>query len=492
MKLTAWDRFTATLAPKWTVKRLQARAAFETLARHYEAAQPGRRTDGWRRSFADADVNIRGALIEARVHARDLIRNNSWARNGQRVIAANTVGTGILPRALGPEAQTAMQLWRRWAGTTECESEGRHTFYGLQSLAMKSIMESGEVLFRRRGRLPKDKLTLPLQIQVLEADYLDHSQNFLVGQSGGPVIQGIEFDKLGRRTAYWLFDTHPGSGRGITPSKRYDAADVIHVYYTERPGQSRGISWLVTAVLNLKELDQFEDAALVRQKIAACFAAFVTDIDGAIPIGDNSDATQPGVEAFEPGHISYLPPGKDVKFGNPPLTTDEAFTVRNLRKIAAGIGVTYEDLTGDYSNVNFSSGRMGRISHWQKVEDWRWNMLVPLMCDGIWKWAMESAVLAGELNDVPAVEWTPQPMPMLEPDKEGLAISRMVRNGFKTLSEAMREQGLDPDTQFAALAADNARLDALGLVLDSDPRKTTQMGQEQIAPPDGSPAPSKN
>jgi capsid protein len=77
--------------------------------------------------------------------------------------------------------------------------------------------------------------------------------------------------------------------------------------------------------------------------------------------------------------------------------------------------------------------------------------------------------------------WSAPPRPLIEPDKEGLAIQRNVRTGIQTLSDAIRERGYDPDEFFAAIAADNARLDALKIVLDSDPRKTTQAGQLQLA-----------
>lgn len=491
MKLTRWDRFTMGLFPSWTLNRIRARAVAEILTkhRHYDAAQPGRRTEGWRRSYGDADLNIRGALIEARMHARDLIRNNGWARRAQRTIATNTVGHGIVPKALSPSdsvAKTAMGLWKAWGETRECESEGRFNFYGLQSLAMKTIAESGEVLFRRRWRLQKDGLTVPFQLQVLESDFLDHSRNLINSQAGGPIIQGVEFDKLGRRAAYWLWPQHPGSGRNYQSSQRIPASDVIHVYYTERPGQSRGISWFVTATLGMKDLDEFEDATLLRQKIAACMAGFITTMDGVdVPLGDVTGETDEDtgalVETFEPGMIVPLPPGKDVKFANPPTVMDDGFSTRNLRKLAAGIGVTYEDMTGDYSQSNFSSARMARISHWANVRDWREHMLIPLMCEAVWDWMIEAAVLAGKLpTGVPVKSgWTAPPAPMIQPEKEGLALQRLVRTGAMTPSEMIRERGGNPDDHLAEYAADLKKLDDLGITLDSDARKTSGTGQEQ-------------
>lgn len=491
MKLTRWDRFTMGLFPGWTLNRIRARTVAEiiTKQRHYDAASPGRRTEGWRRSFGDADLNIRGALIDARMHARDLIRNNGWARRGQRTIANNTVGHGIVPKAVSDNttaAKKAMVLWKRWGETRECESEGRFNFYGLQSLVMKSIPESGEVLIRRRWRKAKDNLSIPFQLQILEGDYLDHSKNLINSDAGGPIIQGVEFDMIGRRAAYWLFPQHPGSGRNYQASQRVPASDVIHVYYTERPGQSRGISWFVTSILGMKDLDEFEDATLVRQKIAACFAGFVRTQDGVdVPMGDITGETDEDtgalVETFEPGMIVPLPPGKDVEFANPPTVMDDGFSTRNLRKIAAGLGITYEDLTGDYSQVNFSSARMARIAHWANVKDWREHMLIPLMCEAAWDWMIEGAVLAGELPpDVDITsEWTAPPPPMIEPDKEGLALQRLVRTGAMTPSEMIRERGGNPDDHLAEYAADLKKLDKLGIVLDSDARRTSSTGQVQ-------------
>lgn len=493
-QLTAFDRFTLAFAPRWTIQRVQARAALEVMAngvskRHYEAAQPGRRTSGWPTNFMDADLNIRGANIHLRNHARDLIRNNSWARRGQEVIANNTVGWGISAKPAGADSgmnAKALELWNAWAGTSECDSEGRQNFYGFQTLAMLSIVESGEVLFRRRWRKAKDNLTLPFQLQILEADYLDHARNTLDSLAGGPTIQGIEFDKLGRRAAYWLFEKHPGSGRNSDPSRRVPAEDVIHVYRIDRPGQSRGASWFGSVIVNMKDFDEYEDATLMRQKIAACFAGFVTDLDGTgLPLGTPGQpdgTTDSTVETFEPGMIERLPAGKDIKFGNPPAVVEDGFSVRTLRKAAAGLGVTYEDMTGDYSQVNFSSARMARLSHWANVNRWRWTMLIPQLCDGIWNWAMEGAQRYRELPDdvdPPSAKWTPPPMPLIEPDKEAKAIQLQVRGGMMTHDEMVREQGYDPDAHWQEYADGLKRLDKLGIVLDSDPRKTTAVGQEQ-------------
>jgi lambda family phage portal protein len=480
--LRAMDRFLLAIAPGWALGRMRARAAAITLARHYEAAQPGRRTSGWHRSGADANAANGPALAALRWHSRDLVRNNGWARQALQVIARNSVGWGIVPKPVGAGAEAverARELWKRWAAdTTECDADGRLTFYGLQRLAIETIAESGEVLIRRRRRRAEDGLAIPLQLQVLEPDFLDTAKDAISGPSGGPIIQGVEFDAIGRRVAYWLFEEHPGSNRNASfVSRRIPAADILHVFRVERPGQVRGVSWFAPAIVKLKDFDEYEDAVLMRQKIAACFAAFVTETDGVDnPIGAK-DPENPLVETLEPGLVSYLPPGKNITFAAPPPAGDnESFSATTLRRIAASMGVTYEDLTGDYSKVNFSSARMARLAHWANVHDWRWNMLVPQLCNGVWGWAMEAASIAGLIRETPRAEWTPPPMPMLEPDKEGLAYARLVRTGSMTHDEMVREQGGDPETHWAEYAEGLKRLDQLGIVLDSDARKTTSAG----------------
>jgi lambda family phage portal protein len=498
-KLNFLDRVLMFLAPQWSLRRMQARQSLALAqgqsVRHYEAASPGHRTAGWSRTASAADLVIRAAIIETRMHARDLIRNNGWAKRAHQVVANNTVGCGIRAKAQGVSGaslQGVMGLWREWAETTECDANGLLTFYGLQKLAMKAIVSDGEVLFRKRNRKRRDNLSIPVQIEVLEADHLDIARYVQTSDSGGPIINGIEFDSLMRRRAYWLFKHHPGSGLNFQASERIPADEVIHIFLPDRPQQNRGISWMAASILNMKDFDAFEDAELMRQKIAACFAAFVTDLEGVgTPIGAIEDRSKPLIETLEPGIVENLPVGKQVTFSNPPNVVNETFATRALRRLAAGLGITYEDLTGDYSQVNFSSARMSRISHWANVSTWQEDMLIPMFCRPVWKWAMQRAEEDGTLPAglMPGVSWTCPPMPMIEPDKEGLALQRLVRTGAMTHDEMVRERGYDPDTHWDEYAEGLKKLDARGIKLDSDPRFLTQAGQDQ--PPEPSQTESK-
>lgn len=493
LRITRLDRLILSLAPGWGQRRIRARAAADHFARNYEAAKFGRRTEGWRRSASDANVANGPALRALRELSRDLRRNNGWAKRGIQAITNNTVGWGILAKAKARpnhhtgRAKAAMLLWNDWADSTACDYDGQLNFYGLQRLAMETIAESGEVLILRQPAESSDDLAIPMRLQVLEPDYLDTSRNGFIGDGGGPVIDGVEFDKRGRRVAYWLFSSHPGGVQVATSqfaSLRIPADRVLHIYRVDRPGQVRGVPWLAPAITRIKDLDDFEDAELVKQKVAACFGAFVKDLDG-----QGSQIGKPGtdkdgnpLDQLEPGHIAYLRPGQDVSFATPPTTTNAEFSQRALRYIAVTIGITYEELTGDYSNVNYSSARMARIAEWQNVTEWREHMLIPKFCDGAWGWAMDTLAALEGWPEVPVATWAAPPMAILEPDKEGLAYLRLVRIGAMTWGQMVRQLGYDPTEQLDEIEEFNQALDDRGIKLDCDPRSMTSAGQWQAEP----------
>lgn len=482
---TFLDRAIGTVAPRWQLRRLLARRGTELLLRHYEAAMPGRRTQNWSRQSTDANLANWTSLQRLRDIARDLVRNNGHAEAALGIISNHAVGTGIVAKPQ-PANEAVLQLWRQWAETPACDWDSRHDFYGLQKLVLRSVAESGEVLIRRRFRAQPVPGELPLQLQVLEADFLDTPRTMPL-PNGGQIIQGVEFDALGQRVAYWLFRTHPGSitstmATVFGQSHRIPASEILHVFLMRRPGQVRDVSWLAPTLLRFKDFDEFEDATLMKQKIAACLAVVYTDQDGANPgLGATDDTATPPTDTLSPGALIGLPAGQTIQTVQPPSAADyPSYSSVSLRAIAAGLGVTYEDLTGDYTNLPFSAARMSRLRFYARVDDWRWRMLIPQFCDPVWSWAMQAAGIMG-FQAPSSVRWTPPATPMIEPDKEGLAAMRNVRAGVQSLPEMIRERGYDPDEYLDEVAEFNQKLDDKKIVLDSDPRQTTQAGQLQTA-----------
>ncbi len=472
------DRLIEVASPAWALKRQRARIAGAYL-RHYEGAATGRRTQNWNSASTDATSAVAPSLAYLRQRARDLIRNNPYAASAVRTICNHTVGWGIV----AAEADRAA-AWKAWAGSTDCDVDGRSDFAGLQKRVLASVASDGEVLVRRRWRRLSDGFALPMQLQVLEADFLDTYKDGRL-PNGHRVIKGVEYDAIGRRVAFWLFTDHPGSsnssgGSLISGSQRVGAEDVVHVFRQDRPGQVRGPSWFAPVLLRFKDFDEFEDATLMKAKIAACLAVLTTDVDGSTAALGATTAQNPEIDTLEPGMILNIPAGRNIQVVTPPSMTDYAPYSKNvLMAIATGLGVTYEDLTGDYQNLPFSAARMSRLRHWSNVQEWRWSLLEPQFLGPVWRWAADAAAVAG-LPAMPATtEWTAPALPLIDPDKEALASMRQVRAGQTTISEVIRERGYNPRRFLEEAARDFRVLDELGLVLDSDPRKMTQAGQVQ-------------
>jgi lambda family phage portal protein len=481
------DGMIAAVAPGMAVKREQNRLKLSAMSRarsYYDGASRGPRMDHWRTPVTGPNAETRASLPLLRSRSHDLVRNNAWASRGIAVIHRNVVGYGITYSAKHPnsrvEARLKDVLGRHYL-TPAIDAEGRHDLFGLQKLAMRSVVEAGEVLIRRRRRRAADNLPLPFQVQVLEAEHLDSSKTITV-ENGGYIVQGVEFDSIGRRVAYWLFDEHPGDAirmRGGV-SRRIPAEDILHVYRVDRASQVRGVPWLAPVVVSLRDFQDYEDAQLVRQKIAACFAVF--EVTQQSP-EEFDPANSPRQEPVQPGMWVQATPGYDLKFPNPPSVDAFADYSRvTAHKIAAGLDVPYEALTGDLSQVNFSSGRMGWLEFQRALEEWRWTMLIPQLCDPLLAWGIGAAddfgIVAGAR--MAKVTWTPPKREMIDPVKETKAAVDAIRGGLATHSGTLRELGIDPDEHFDEYADDLERLDKRKIKLDSDARN--DMAPAALAP----------
>lgn len=501
----------ARFAPTFAQRRIEARYRAARIAGallRYDAAGHGARVDSWITPASSANRIIESTLPTLRARSRDLTRNNAWAAKAVRAWQVGVVGLGIKPKpvsflrmlpdfdesAADREEAEAKAAWHEWAESTECDADGKHTIYGLQSIAQRETTEAGEVLVRLRRRRVSDGLSVPIQLDLLEADHLDTTKAEIARDRTSRVVQGVEHDALGRITAYWLYRDHPGDAypfSGRLDSVRVPAESVIHLFRCDRKKQARGIPWGASAMLPCRDWNEISEAELVRLKIAACHVGFIHDLtpDQEEFPGQVTDVGQ--VDSLDPGLVEMLPPGRDVKFNTPPTMEDYPDYSRvTLRQIATGYGVPYEILTGDLANVNFHSGRLGRLDWGADLSHWRAHEFVPSFCDRAWRWFQDAAVAAGVLRAPTAVIWRAQPLPLIEPGRETRAVRDQVRAGFKSLSEAIEERGADPEEVLAQLSRDRELLRGLGVSVDSitpDPEPPSDNGTEDRATPGDGP-----
>ncbi|QTD47415.1 phage portal protein [Ottowia testudinis] len=476
----------------------------------HEAAGRGRRAMAWTPGNPGAVAALLNTHSDLRSKSRDLVRRNAWANAALDAFVANAVGTGIKPQSLCPDdafRKEVQALWRDW--TEEADAAGQTDFYGLQALACRAMLEAGECLIRLRPRRLEDGLSVPLQIQLLESEHLPITLNQDLG-NGNVIRAGIEFDALGRRVAYHLYRAHPedgrlapmsGSGAGQNSGNGIDtvrvpATEVLHLYRVLRPGQIRGEPWLSRALVKLHELDQYDDAELVRKKTAAMFAGFVTrqhPEDNLMGEGA-PDAAGVALSGLEPGTLQILEPGEDIKFSDPADVGGSygEFLRTQFRAVAAAMGITYEQLTGDLTGVNYSSIRAGLLEFRRRCEMIQHSVLVHQLCRPVWAAWLKQAVLAGSITASgymkgdPAsrrhygqAKWIPQGWQWVDPEKEFKAMLLAIRAGLMSRSEAIAAFGYDAEDIDREIAADNQRADELGLIFDSDARQTSRVGNHQ-------------
>jgi lambda family phage portal protein len=496
------------VSPKWGLQRARTRAALQHF--RYEGARTGRRTDGWSSGASDANVELAGSLVLLRDRSRDLIRNNPYAVKVVEELVGSTVGTGILPQAKTGDQALDKIIDSQWPYFAEkCDTPQRMDFYAMQALVMRTMVESGDAVVRFRPRPPGDNLPIPLQLQVLEADFLDHQKNFQL--DNGWITQGVQFDLIGRRVAYWLFNFHPGGNliidlKGGFISNAVPAEGVMHTYRVLRPGQVRGVPHLAPVMMALRDLDDYGDAERLRKKIEACLTGIVTKSDND-PLGSiATDADGKRIEGFEPGMIAYLNAGEAINITEPKANGGyREYTVTELQRIASGTGISYEQIASDMSQTTYTSYRAGQLGFRNTIETYRWLTLIPMFCQPTRKRFIDTLVLMGKIPEkaqtdpsinLYSTNWTAPKWESVDPWKDSRAEVQKIRTGTNTLWNAIAENGYDPRAQFDLIAETNAILDARKIVLDSDPRAVNihgvgqPMGNEEIQP--GQPQPAKS
>jgi lambda family phage portal protein len=468
------DRAIAPLFPGWALQRMQARMAIDLAGRAYEAAKVTRGTRSWRTSTDSARLEVETGLATLRARSRDLVRNNPWGIKLRRQLPAHMVGTGVSPRPSDGADTTRRRALRAWDEfSAEADHETGGGFGLLQNLAAGTVVESGEVLLWWE---PDSRAVGGWRVRVMEPDYLDETFSEISRNGGNEIVSGVEFDGNGRRVAYHLFREHPGDvgflrSRRSRDRIRIPAAQIDHVFEPLRPGQVRGVPWMAASALRLRDLDDYLEAERWRKKIAAAFAAFVRTPQPAAlsPLGQQSsetatDGSRTGIERIAPGTIKRLAPGEEVSFPTAPTDNGVSDYLRwELFAIAAGCGVPYAELTGDLSNANYSSMRVGKLEFWALLDQWQWNMLAPMMLRRAWQRVQAVSGVPG----MPA-EWSFPRRQLVDPLKEIEAEEREIRAGLRSQPDAIAARGDDWRAVLAEQAEYLAAAKAAGVAVTTD------------------------
>jgi len=494
-------------------KRGLARARARNAMRMYEGATAGRRTTSFRGRATSANTEIAQGIGNLRDRARDLVRNTPHGPRLLDIMCSHIIGTGIRPvSATGKDKldDRIERLWKDWQDAAGIE--GLLSFYAQQELGVRSMIQDGEVVLRMIDQRLKDAPTaVQMQIQMLEGDHIDTTRDGVTGALPQELAAlapettrtriGVGLGEFDRRTGLWLYPYHPGeqttaiTASDIYTSKFVKADELIHLYSMKRPGQVRGISWMAPMIMTARDIADLMDAIVVKSKIEACFAGFVTtqgddgDVFEESGLPQDTSLSNPNalMSTLEPGTLKQLRPGQDIKFAQPSGTSQvDSVLMFNLMAMAAGVGCTYDQLSGDLRGANYSSLRAGKIDFRALVEQIQELTVIPRLCKPVWERFIARAILAGELKERSGgypVEWVTPAWQSINPKFDEDAEQRSVRAGRMTPQQYMAGWGGNWRRNIRAFREFYDYMDENQVALEIDVRNYTRAGSKQPVPP---------
>lgn len=501
--LSRLDKLAMAVSPKWGTGRVHNKMKAEAMIkardinskprrRRYDGAAKGTTMQGWEGANGggpNADIEMDFRTLVAR--SEDLLRNNGKATNAQRIWTEGLIGDGMVGEIKGISGgqrerliKNRTELWEAWtSNASEIDHAGVEDFNGIQAIICDGWFSGGNILVVRRRT--SDNSTVPMRLQVIEGAQLDTFKT-QTNDDGSTIVQGVQFSKSGRIQGIWVLNQHPGNSRinifsSVKQSSYFDWSEIIHVFSSRRAGQVIGVPRLSNTILTAKDADDWEYAKLKQQMVASCFGALISGEDEqGVDDGNGQIASDDLIDRISPGMIEYIGLDRDVKTLTPPNADTGTDFLKSLdHKMAASIGVTYEDLTTDLAQTTFISGRLGRIRQNKMLKRERKTVFIPKCLNRIYRWFEEAAIISGSPIGLTKMEWTIPVPDLTDPKAEGDAINDSVRRGFISDQDAIRKYGSNPDEIIKDKTAWNSQLDENEIILDSDPRNISGAGQLQ-------------
>lgn len=429
------------------LSRILTRITAATGKRQVEAGAGGRRWDGAPTLHAPLQSTLAArSLTKAR--AAGLYLNTP---HGNRIIEAWTaalVGKGWQVRPHHPDERERREI------ADDFEAMIRP----IMPTMARALVRDGEAFVHVRVVASGE-----LRLKLIPADQIDPALTRDLGD-GRRIVAGIEYDADDEVLAYHMLREAPGQpfatyGEAI----RVPATDMLHIFDRLFPGQVRGLSWLAPVLLKLRDRDEASDAMLMQLKVASLMTGFVTDAEGGTAGLGDSAAPDMNV-ALEPGAMRMLPPGSQVTFSNPGqgLTQAVDFIRSQDREIATGVGLTFEDLTGDLGEANYSSARVGLLNFRRRAEMLQLTLIEGLFLRPLWnRWiaVMELAgvIPAAETPDYLDVRFVAPGWAWVDPRNEVEADVAAINAGLKSREEVVAGRGRDIDELDEEIARDRDR-----------------------------------
>jgi len=333
----------------------------------------------WDTTTVSADGALFFNLNVIKARARDLARNNDYARHFLRLLESNVIGpNGITFQSRRYQGDSLdrpfnLQLEGHWKTAGKLKHAptvcGRMTRRESSALWLRTLATDGEVLEIFH---PGHGNRYRFATQIVDSALIDWQKNELL-PNGNRIKMGVELDQYDKPVAFWLLNHHPSDYLFATlpnkPTHQRVPADRARLsFLQEFPGQTRGVSWLASPAIRAQMLQKFEEAVIVTSRAAASKGGFYEvseDFEGTIPGEDDEGATASDMvrKQVEPGEWEFLPRGVTAKPYDPQFPPQGLDTMAKvmLRGLASGLGGSYVHMANNLEGVNYSSIRSGDL-----------------------------------------------------------------------------------------------------------------------------------
>lgn len=335
---------------------------------------------------------------------------------------------------------------------SECCPYAVYDFEDIEEMAIIAFYRDGEVFLRLHK---KDTL----QIELIDANLVDNNYT----NEAKNIKCGIERAKDSLTPLFYYIRK---DNRELL---KVPADQIVHIKKPLIPQQFRGISKMASSIIDIEDKDRLRTSELDRATLSSKITGFFIrkNDDGAIDFGDPADEMQNQQKdelnlptKAEVGKMGVIDEDMDVKFVESHAPTNIEYYLKSTdREVARSLGVSYHTYTGDLREVNYSSIRQGTTSerrNFRRLQGFfRRKFHTPIFK----AWA-ECELLKGEITPseykkvISNFTFKPQGWEYIDPTKEVNANKTAIDSGFKSITEVLREKGIEHDNFISDLNKD--------------------------------------